>query len=132
MKLIRNQHTRQVWSIIGLLTGIGLLLRFVYRPYAYRHHLVDGGVADNTPNFLSGVVIVLLYFTYNEYRPRAFARHAVLTLVGLAVYELLQGRGLLYYRTFDPRDLMATAIGVGVGYASGRLLYQNCQQNKNP
>ncbi len=122
MKFIRNHHSKQAWIIVGILTAIGLVLRFVYRRYAYRHDIADFGVADNAPNFFSGLVIVLLYFTYNNFNPKKFLRHALLTFAGLVAYELVQGRGVLYYRTFDVRDVAATGLGVALGYALGLFL----------
>ncbi len=101
---------------IILLSVIAILLKSVYREYVYANQINDLGVADSSPNFFAGLITMLFYFTQDQKMP--FKKYAIWAIVGLVGYELIQG-SVFKDNFFDYKDILASIMGVGVGYFIG-------------
>lgn len=115
MKFISLKESKYVWVIIIALTIIAILFKSIYRQYITENHIQDFGISDTSPNFFAGLIIMFYYFTQNIYNKNKFIKNAFFALVGLIGYELVQGN-VLTYRTFDFSDIVASIIGVILGY----------------
>lgn len=115
MKFISLKESKYVWLIIISLTIIAILFKSVYRQYIKENNISDFGISDTSPNFFAGQIIVFVYFTQSVYEKNNFIKYSFFTLVGLIGYELIQGN-FLAYRTFDFDDIIASIIGVILGY----------------
>ena len=124
MKFIGLKESKYVWLILIALTIIAILFKSVYRQYITENKINDFGIADTSPNFFAGLIIMFFYFTQNVYDKNKFRKSAFLALVGLIGYELVQGN-FLSYRTFDYKDIFASIIGVIFGYFLCLKLRQN-------
>jgi hypothetical protein len=115
MKFISLKESKYVWVIIITLTIIAILFKSVYRQYITENNIEDFGISDTSPNFFAGLIIMFFYFTQNVYDKNKFIKNVFFALVGLIGYELAQGN-ILTYRTFDFGDIIASIIGVILGY----------------
>lgn len=106
-------ETKYIWlSIVGL-SVIAIILKSVYRQYVYANQIDDFGIADSSPNFFAGLIIMLFYFTQNQ--KITIQKHALFAVIGLVGYELIQG-SIFKNNFFDYKDIVASILGVGVGY----------------
>jgi hypothetical protein len=116
MNFMSLKESKYVWLIIIALTIIAILFKSFYRQYITENNIRDFGISDTSPNFFAGLIIVFVYFTQSIYDKNKFIKHSFFfTLVGLIGYELVQGN-VLTYRTFDFGDIIASIIGVILGY----------------
>ena len=116
MKFIGLKESKYVWLIIIVLTIIAILFKSVYRQYITENNISDFGISNTSPNFFAGLIIVFVYFTQSFYDKNKFIKHCFFyTLIGLVGYELVQGN-ILTYRTFDFGDILASILGVLLGY----------------
>lgn len=86
-----------------VLTEIG---RKVYRPYIYRMHLDDFGIADTMGNSLGTLTQIFFYLGLSNATPKQSYRLIGFVTLGYIVYEIVQPwlpRGV-----FDWRDMVAT------------------------
>ncbi len=80
--------------------------RKIYRPYVYRNHLDDWGIADTIGNSLGTLTQIFLYLgLVNATRIESYRIIAFVT-GGYIVYEVLQT--ILPRGTFDLKDVIAT------------------------
>lgn len=88
--------------------------RFVYRPYVYRHTIMDFGLADSIGN-LGGIVvqIFLTIAAMNSTKKQSF-RIATLLASGYIAYEFLQP--VLPKGVFDWKDVYGTLIGLCLAF----------------
>lgn len=113
MKFKPLSQTKYVWIIIVLLSIIAILFKSIYRQYIYANHINDYGIADSSPNFFAGLIIVIFYFTQNQ--NLTLKKHALFTVVGLVGYELIQG-SIFKNNVFDYKDIFASILGAFIGY----------------
>jgi len=113
MKLRPFSETKYVWIIVVLLTIIAILFKSVYRGYIYINHINDFGIADSSPNFFAGLIIVFTYFI--QAQKESLLKYSIFTLVGLVGYELIQG-SVFRNNVFDLKDIIASVLGVFIGY----------------
>ncbi len=106
-------ETKYIWIIIILLSIIAIVLKSTYRQYVYANQINDYGIADASPNFFAGLIIVFLYFT--QYQKLTLKTHAMLTVAGLVGYELVQG-SVFKNNVFDYKDIVASILGTFTGY----------------
>lgn len=98
-----------------LLTFVGCFIateigRKIYRPYVYRNHIDDWGIADSIGNSLGTLTQIFLYLgLVNATKSESYRIIAFVT-VGYIVYETLQP--ILPRGTFDLKDVYAT-LGAG-------------------
>lgn len=113
MKFRSLSQTKYLWAIIVLLSIIAIVLKSIYRQYVYANHIHDYGIADSSPNFFAGLIIVFFYFT--QYQKTTLKTHAIFTVVGLIGYELIQG-SIFKNNVFDYKDIIASILGALIGY----------------
>ncbi|MGM1429992.1 hypothetical protein ACS126_12095 [Sphingobacterium lactis] len=113
MKFRSFAETKYLWVIIAVLTIVAIILKSVYRQYIYTHQIDDFGIADSSPNFFAGIIILLMYFT--QVQKMSLIRHALFVIIGLVGYELIQG-SVFKNNVFDYKDIFASILGVGIGY----------------
>ncbi len=111
-RLFRRSFLRLAYLIafvcFFILTETG---RKVYRPYVYRNHIDDWGVADTIGNSLGTLTQIFFYLgLMNATRVQSYRIIAFVTL-GYIAYELVQP--ILPRGTFDMKDVLAT-FGAGV------------------
>lgn len=113
MKFRPLSQTRYLWMIIILLSIIAILFKSTYRQYIYANQINDYGVADASPNFFAGLIIVFFYFT--QYEKSTLKKYAIYTVVGLVGYEFIQG-SVFKNNVFDYKDIIASILGAFMGY----------------
>ncbi|MDR2284472.1 MAG: hypothetical protein LBE37_14735 [Sphingobacterium sp.] len=113
MKFRPFSETKYLWVVLVLLAIIAILFKSIYRGYIYSNQINDFGIADSSPNFFAGLIIVLLY--YIQYQKVSLKVHALFVAIGLVGYELIQG-SVFKSNVFDYKDILASIIGVAVGY----------------
>ncbi|MBL1409906.1 hypothetical protein [Sphingobacterium faecale] len=113
MKFRLFSGTKYLWLVIVLLSIIAILFKSIYREYIYSNEINDFGVADSSPNFFAGLIIVLFY--YVQYQKVSLKVHALFAAIGLIGYELIQ-RSVFKSNVFDYKDILASIIGVTMGY----------------
>lgn len=111
-RLFKRNTLRLVYFIafasFFVLTEIG---RKLYRPYIYRTHIDDFGVADTIGNSLGTLTQIFLYLgLFNATKAQSYRIIAFVTL-GYIGYEVVQP--YLPRGTFDWRDVFAT-LGAGI------------------
>jgi len=91
-----------------ILTEIG---RKIYRPYVYRNHIEDWGVADTMGNSLGTLTQIFLYLGLANATKVESYRIIAFVTIGYVVYEVVQP--ILPRGTFDWKDVLATlAAGI--------------------
>jgi hypothetical protein len=101
-----------------ILTEMG---RKVYRPYVYRNHIDDWGVADTIGNSLGTLTQIFLYLGLaNATKVQSYRLIAFVTL-GYVAYEVVQP--ILPRSTFDLKDVFATLAAGIVAAVSVTLIH---------
>jgi len=95
-------------SISLLLTTVVIIVRL--RPYVYENNIADLGVTGVLPNFLTAFGASYLSLTRKDILLGKFVSDIFAIFLGLVCYEVIQIGHL--FRTFDPWDILATALGV--------------------
>lgn len=113
MKFRPFSDTKYLWVVMVLLAIIAVLFKSIYRQYVYSNQINDFGIADSSPNFFAGLIIVFFY--YIQYQKVSLKVHALFGAIGLVGYELVQG-SVFKNNVFDYKDILASIIGVVVGY----------------
>lgn len=113
MKLRPLSQTKYLWMLIILLAIIAIILKSTYRQYIYANQINDYGIADSSPNFFAGLIIVLLYFVQDQ--KTTLQKHALFAALGLVGYELIQG-SVFKNNVFDYKDILASILGAVIGY----------------
>ena len=113
MKFRPFSETKYVWIIILILTIIAIVFKSVYRHYIYTNQINDFGIADSSPNFFAGLIIVFTY--YIQPQKLTLRKYALFSLIGLIGYELVQG-SIFKTNIFDFKDLIFSIIGTLLGY----------------
>lgn len=113
MKLRPLSQTKYLWMFIILLSIIAIILKSTYRQYIYANQINDYGIADSSPNFFAGLIIVLLYFVQDQ--KTTLQKHALFAGLGLVGYELIQG-SVFNNNVFDYKDIIASILGAFIGY----------------
>ena len=113
MKLRPLSQTKYLWMLIILLSIIALIFKSTYRQYIYANQINDYGIADSSPNFFAGLIIVLLYFVQDH--KTTLQKHALFAALGLVGYELIQG-SVFKNNVFDYKDIIASILGAVIGY----------------
>lgn len=113
MKFRPLKQTKYLWMFIILLSIIAIVFKSSYREYIYANDINDFGVADSSPNFFAGLIIVLLYFVQEQ--KTTLLKHAVFAALGLVGYELIQG-SVFKNNVFDYKDILASILGAFIGY----------------
>ncbi len=116
MKFRPFKETKYIWAFLFLLSGLAIIFKSSYRTYIYAHQINDFGIADASPNFFAGLIITLLFFI--QFQSMTFQKHAIYAAIGLIAYEVIQGN-IFQSNYFDAKDIVATVLGVAVGYAIG-------------
>lgn len=112
----KEKRARYIYGIMGIsLIALCLMLNYLYRPYAYSHHLNDLHLADCYSSFL-GVPIVVCFTQILQIKNNNGAipqniLFAVLMLIGM---ELIDG---ILAKLIDWVDIMACILGGIVMYA---------------
>lgn len=113
MKFRSFSDTKYLWLVIVLLSIIAILFKSIYREYIYSNEINDFGIADSSPNFFAGLIIILFY--YVQYQKVSLKVYALFAAIGLIGYELIQG-SVFKSNIFDYKDILASIIGVTMGY----------------
>lgn len=113
MKFRSLSETKYVWLILILLSIVAIILKSIYRQYIYANQINDYGIADASPNFFAGLIIVFFYFT--QFQKITLKRHAIFAAAGLVGYELIQG-SIFKHNYFDYKDILASMLGAFIGY----------------
>lgn len=113
MKFKPLSETKYVWIILLVLTLIAILFKSVYRFYIYSNQINDFGIADSSPNFFAGLIIVMTYYVQKQ--KISLKNHTFFSVVGLLGYEFIQG-SIFKSNVFDFKDIIASILGVFVGY----------------
>lgn len=113
MKLRPLSQTKYLWMLIILLSIVAIIFKSIYRQYIYSNQINDYGIADSSPNFFAGLIIVLLYFVQDQ--KTTLQKHALFAAVGLVGYELIQG-SVFKSNVFDYKDILASILGAFIGY----------------
>lgn len=116
MKFRPFSQTKYLWTIVIILSIIAIIFKSSYRQYIYSHHINDFGIADSSPNFFAGLIIVFLYFTQDQ--KITLQKHALFAAIGLIGYELIQG-SIFKNNVFDYKDILASVLGTFIGYLIG-------------
>eukprot|EP01132_Coremiostelium_polycephalum_P019167 gene19167-22808_t len=116
MKFKPLLQTKYLWITIIILSIIAIAFKSAYRQYIYANKINDYGIADSSPNFFAGLIIVFFYFT--QYQKLTLKKHAIFTVVGLIGYELIQG-SVFKHNFFDYKDIFASLLGAFIGYLIG-------------
>ncbi len=116
MKFRSLSQTKYLWIVILLLSIIAIVLKSTYRQYIYANKINDYGIADSSPNFFAGLILVFFYFTQQQ--KINLKIHAIFTVVGLVGYELIQGN-VFKHNYFDYKDILASILGGVIGYIIG-------------
>jgi hypothetical protein len=116
MKLRPFSQTKYLWFTIIALSTIAILFKSNYRQYIYAHQINDFGIADSSPNFFAGLIIVFFYFTQDQ--KITLQKHALFSAIGLIGYEFIQG-SIFKNNIFDYKDIFASVLGVFIGYIIG-------------
>ncbi|MGJ1498383.1 hypothetical protein ACR79R_13795 [Sphingobacterium spiritivorum] len=126
MKFKSLSQTKYVWIIIILLSIVAIIFKSSYRQYIYANQINDFGIADASPNFFAGLILVIFYFT--QHQKITLQKHALFTEIGLIGYELIQGT-VFKNNYFDYKDIIASILGAFAGYlvCSG---FKSFQENK--
>ena len=117
---IRTIDTYRIFS--GAVAVLAFLIteagRFIYRPFIYKHHIDDLGLADSIGN-LGGIIVQIFFMlaVFNSQDRKAF--NVILFLVvGYILYEFLQP--YLPKGVFDWKDVYGTLAG---GMIAAVILY---------
>jgi len=78
------------------------------RPWIYKSHIEEYGILGSIPSFLFVVVVTLFFWTLVQYKYYQKMILLMSLVIGFA-YELMQ-KDLIPGHTFDPGDLVATAL----------------------
>lgn len=113
MKFRPLTETKYIWVIIIMLSVIAIFFKSTYRTYIYSNKINDYGIADSSPNFFAGLIIVFLYFI--QYQKNSLKKHTVFVVIGLVGYELIQG-SIFKNNIFDFKDIIASILGAVIGY----------------
>ncbi|SIT09494.1 hypothetical protein SAMN05421786_105141 [Chryseobacterium ureilyticum] len=116
MKFRALSQTKYLWIILILLSIIAILFKSTYRQYVYTNHINDFGIADSSPNFFAGLILVFFYFIQEQ--KMTFGKHALFTVIGLIGYELIQG-SIFKNNIFDYKDIIASILGAATAYLIG-------------
>jgi hypothetical protein len=116
MKFKPLLQTKYLWITIIVLSIIAIAFKSAYRQYIYANKINDYGIADSSPNFFAGLIIVFFYFT--QYQKLTLKKYAIFTVVGLVGYELIQG-SIFKHNFFDYKDIFASLFGAFIGYLIG-------------
>ena len=82
--------------------------RKVYRPFIYRNHIDDWGIADSIGNSLGRLAQIFLYLGLTNATQKESYRIIAFVTVGYIVYEIVQP--ILPRGTFDMKDVIATVV----------------------
>lgn len=80
--------------------------RRVYRPFIYRNHIDDWGIADSIGNSLGTLTQIFLYLGLAHATRTESYRIIAFVTVGYIAYEIVQP--ILPRGTFDVKDVIAT------------------------
>jgi zinc transporter ZupT len=85
------------------------------RPYLFKNHLFQFGIAGSLPNFLAPLVLLFGSLVLLMSRPdRQLLRTTLSFVVGMIIYELVQP--FIPGRVFDINDIIASVLGGLFGY----------------
>lgn len=80
----------------------------MYRPFIYRNHIDDWGIADSIGNSLGTLTQIFLYLGLANATQKESYRIIAFVTVGYIVYEVVQP--ILPRGTFDMKDVIATVV----------------------
>ena len=108
-----------------LITEIG---RNIYRPYIYKNHIDDFGIADSIGNL--GGILVQIFFGLAVFNSRLIKSIRLITffILGYILYELIQP--ILPRGVFDWQDIYGTLIGGIIAVLLIFILHKVIKQNR--
>jgi len=113
---MNKKKAKVIYRTVGLaLTALCFILSFVYRPYAYSHHLNDFHLADSYTSFFGVPIIVCLTqgFYREEGEKWSIPKNIIYAVLMFFVWETVDG---LLAKRMDWIDIIASII-------SGSLMY---------
>ena len=119
---MNKEKAKAIYRNIGLgLTALCIVLSYVYRPYAYSHHLNDFHLADSYTSFFGVPIIVCLTqaFFREEGEAWSIPRNITYAVLLLLVWELADG---LLAKEIDWIDIIASIISGCLMYVLYRIL----------
>ena len=111
-----RKKAKTIYKTIGFsLTALCFVLSYVYRSYAYAHHLNDFHLADCYTSFFGVPIIVCLTQAYPNFRKGKWSiPKTILCAIGLLMaWELVDG---LLAKRIDWIDIAASWISGGLMY----------------
>lgn len=118
---MNKKKAKVIYRNVGLvLTVLCFVLSYVYRPYAYSHHLNDFHLADCYTSFFGVPIIVCL--TQAFYREKgekwSIPRNIIYAVLMFFVWELVDG---LLAKRMDWLDIIASVISACLMYIIYRI-----------
>ena len=108
-----------------LITEIG---RNIYRPYIYKNHIDDFGIADSIGNL--GGILVQIFFGLAMFNSQLIKSIRLITffILGYILYEIIQP--ILPRGVFDWQDIYGTLIGGIIAVLLLFLLHKVIKKNR--
>ena len=114
--MMTQKEAKMIYKTVGFsLTALCFVLSFVYRPYAYSHHLNDFHLADSYTSFFGVPIVVCLTQAYSRFRNGRWSiPKTILCAIGLfMIWEIVDG---LLAKRMDWIDIAASWISGGLMY----------------
>ena len=116
-----KKKAKAIYRYVGLsLTALCFALRYLYRPYAYSHHLNDFHLSDCYTSLFGVPIIVCLTqaFFREESEKWSIPKNILYAVLFLFAWELVDG---LLAKRMDWVDIVASAISGCLTYVLYRI-----------
>ena len=116
--MMTQKKAKMIYRTVGFsLIALCFVLSFVYRPYAYSHHLNDFHLADSYTSFFGVPIVACLTQAYSRFRNGRWSiPKTILCAIGLfMIWEIVDG---LLAKRMDWIDIAASWISGGLMYVS--------------
>ena len=118
---MNKKKAKVIYRNVGLgFTALCFVLSYVYRPYAYSHHLNDFHLADCYTSFFGVPIIVCLTqaFYREEGEKWSIPRNIIYAVLMFFAWELVDG---LLAKRIDWLDMIASVISACLMYVVYRI-----------
>ena len=118
---MNKKKAKAIYRNVGLgLIALCFVLSYVYRPYAYSHHLNDFHLADCYTSFFGVPIIVCLTqaFFREEGEKWSIPRNIIYAVLIFFAWEIVDG---LLAKRIDWLDMIASVISACLMYVAYRI-----------